>query len=127
MTTDSILIFIILGIALVLFISEKIRVDLVALMVLVSLTLTGLITPEEAFSGFASPAVITVWAVFIISGGLTRSGVADVIARFILRLAGTQSGSPDRTDHADGGRDVSFYEQYRRGSDLAAGSGQRGA
>ena len=88
MTTDSILIFIILGFALVLFISEKIRVDLVALMVLVALTLTGLITPEEAFSGFSSPAVITVWAVFIISGGLTRSGVADVIARFILRLAG---------------------------------------
>jgi len=88
MTTDSILIFVILGISLVLFISEKIRVDLVALMVLVALTLTGLITPEEAFSGFASPAVITVWAVFIISGALTRSGVADVIARLILRLAG---------------------------------------
>jgi di/tricarboxylate transporter len=88
MTIDSLLIFIILGIALLLFISEKIRVDVVALMVLVSLTLTGLITPEEAFSGFASPAVVTVWAVFIISGGLTRSGVADVIARFILRLAG---------------------------------------
>ncbi len=88
MTIDNILIFGILGAALVLFISEKIRADLVALMVLVSLTLTGLITQEEAFSGFASPAVITVWAVFIISGGLTRSGVADVIARFILRLAG---------------------------------------
>jgi di/tricarboxylate transporter len=88
MTIDNLLIFIIMGAALILFISEKIRVDLVALMVLVSLTLTGLITPEEAFSGFASPAVITVWAVFIISGGLTRSGVADVIARFILRLAG---------------------------------------
>lgn len=88
MTIDNILIFVIMGIALLLFISEKIRVDLVALMVLVSLTLTGLITPEEAFSGFSSPAVITVWAVFIISGGLTRSGVADVIARFILRLAG---------------------------------------
>ena len=88
MTIDNILIFVIMGSALLLFISEKIRVDLVALMVLVSLTLTGIITPEEAFSGFASPAVITVWAVFIISGGLTRSGVADVIARFILRLAG---------------------------------------
>ena len=59
-------------------------------MVLVSLTITGLITPEEAFSGFSSPAVITVWSVFIISGGLTRSGVADVIARYILRLAGNQ-------------------------------------
>ncbi len=88
MTTENILIFAILGVALVLFVSEKLRVDLVALMVLVTLTVTGLISPEEAFSGFSSPAVITVWAVFIISGGLTRSGVADVIARFILRLAG---------------------------------------
>ena len=88
MSTDNILIFVILGVALVLFISEKLRVDLVALMVLVALTLTGLISPQDAFSGFSSPAVITVWAVFIISGGLTRSGVADVIARFILRLAG---------------------------------------
>ena len=88
MTTDNILIFAILGVVLILFVSEKLRVDLVALMALVTLTLTGLISPEEAFSGFSSPAVITVWAVFIISGGLTRSGVADVIARFILRLAG---------------------------------------
>ena len=71
MTIENILIFVIMGAALLLFISEKIRVDLVALMVLVSLTLTGLITPEEAFSGFASPAVITVWAVFIISGGFS--------------------------------------------------------
>ena len=88
MTIDNLIIFGIMGAALVLFISEKIRVDLVALLVLVALTITGLLTPEEAFSGFSSPAVITVWAVFIISGGLTRSGVADVIARFILRLAG---------------------------------------
>lgn len=90
MTAENILIFVILGGALILFISEKLRVDLVALIVLVSLTLTGLITPEDAFSGFASPAVITVWSVFIISGALTRSGVADVIARFILRLAGNR-------------------------------------
>jgi di/tricarboxylate transporter len=88
MSTENILIFIIMGAALVLFISEKLRVDLVALMVLVALTITGLISPEEAFSGFSSPAVITVWSVFIISGGLTRSGVADVIARLILRFAG---------------------------------------
>jgi di/tricarboxylate transporter len=88
MTIDNILIFVILGAALLLFISEKIRIDLVALMVLVSLVLTELVTPEEAFSGFASPAVVTVWSVFIISGALTRSGVADVIARFVLRLAG---------------------------------------
>jgi len=88
MTVDNILIFVILGAALLLFISEKIRIDLVALIVLVSLVLTGLVSVDEAFSGFASPAVVTVWSVFIISGALTRSGVADVIARFVLRLAG---------------------------------------
>ncbi len=73
MSPDNILIFVTLGVALVLFISEKLRVDLVALMVLIALTLTGLISPQDAFSGFSSPAVITVWAVFIISGGLTRA------------------------------------------------------
>ncbi|MBT7072093.1 MAG: SLC13 family permease [Anaerolineae bacterium] len=88
MTLDNYLIFSILGVALILFVSEKIRVDIVAMMVLVTLTLTGLLSLDEAFSGFASPAVITVWAIFIISGGLTRSGVADLIARFILKLAG---------------------------------------
>jgi di/tricarboxylate transporter len=78
----------ILGIAVVLFVSEKLRVDVIAMMVLVALVLTGLVTTEEAFSGFASPAVITVWSVFIVSGGLTRSGVADLIARLVIRLAG---------------------------------------
>jgi di/tricarboxylate transporter len=88
MTTDNFLVLGILAIAVVLFVSEKLRVDVVAMTVLVALVLTGLVTVEEAFSGFASPAVITVWAVFIVSGGLTRSGVADLIARLVVRLAG---------------------------------------
>jgi di/tricarboxylate transporter len=66
-------------------------VDVVAMIVLAALVLAGLVTIEEAFSGFASPAVITVWAVFIVSRGLTRSGVADSIARLVLRLAGQNS------------------------------------
>ena len=88
MTIDNILVLGILAGAVVLFVSEKLRVDVVAMIVLVALVVTGLITAEEAFSGFASPAVITVWAVFIVSGGLTRSGVADLIARQMMRLAG---------------------------------------
>ena len=88
MTTDNLLILGILAASVILFVSEKLRVDVVAMMVLVALVLTGLVTVEEAFSGFASPAVITVWAVFIVSGGLTRSGVADLIARQVVRLAG---------------------------------------
>ena len=88
MTTENLLVLGILAAAVVLFVSEKLRVDVVAMTVLVALVLTGLVTVEEAFSGFASPAVITVWAVFIVSGGLTRSGVADMIARQVVRLAG---------------------------------------
>jgi di/tricarboxylate transporter len=88
MTTDNILVLGILAAAVALFVSEKLRVDVVAMLVLAALGLTGLVTPEEAFSGFSSPAVITVWAVFIVSGGLTRSGVADMIAYRVVRLAG---------------------------------------
>jgi di/tricarboxylate transporter len=87
-TIENLVVLGILAVAVVLFVSEKLRVDVVAMMVLVALVLTGLVTVEEAFSGFASPAVITVWAVFIVSGGLTRSGVADLIARRVVQLAG---------------------------------------
>jgi di/tricarboxylate transporter len=75
-------------VAVFFFATEKLRVDVVALLVLLSLILTGLMTPQEAFSGFANPAVITVWAVFIVSGGLFKTGLADVLGERILRLAG---------------------------------------
>ena len=89
MTFQIGLVLAILGIAVVLFISEKLRVDVVALLVLVLLALTGLVTPHEALSGFSNPAVITVWAVFILSGGLSRTGIAGLVGRHVLRLAGT--------------------------------------
>ncbi len=78
----------IIGAAVVLFATEKLRVDVIALMVLLTLALTGLITPEQAFSGFSSPAVITVWAVYIVSGALFKTGVTDIIGEWIARLAG---------------------------------------
>jgi di/tricarboxylate transporter len=74
--------------ALLLFATEKLRVDLVALLVLLSVGLLRLIDPEEIFAGFANPAVITVWAVYIVSGGLFKTGVADAVGRGILRLGG---------------------------------------
>ena len=80
MTTDNILVLGILAVAILLFVSERLRVDVVAMLVLVALVLTGLVTVEEAFSGFASPAVIVVWAVFIVSAGLTRCGGSSVAA-----------------------------------------------
>ncbi len=75
--------------ALVLFATEKLRVDLIALIVLLLASITGLVPKEEVFSGFANPAVITIWAVYIVSGGLFKTGVADILGSFILRLSGT--------------------------------------
>lgn len=88
MTPQIALTLAIIAAAVVLFATEKLRVDLIALLVLLTLALTGLVGPTEAFAGFASPAVITVWAVYIVSGGLFKTGVADMLGERIIRLAG---------------------------------------
>ena len=88
MTLEIALVLGILAISLVLFISEVIRMDVVALMVLGALAVTGLVDSSQAFAGFSNSAVITVWAMFILSEGLTRTGIADIIGRQVMRLAG---------------------------------------
>ena len=79
MTTSILVVLGILVVAIVLFVSEKLRPDLVAVMVMLSLALTGVLSPEEAVAGFSNEAVITIAAVLILSGGLMRTGVAHVI------------------------------------------------
>jgi di/tricarboxylate transporter len=88
MNFDIALVLGILVVSLILFISEVIRMDLVALLVLVTLAITGLVDSDEAFAGFSNGAVITVWAMFILSEGLTRTGIADIIGRQVMRLGG---------------------------------------
>ncbi len=88
MTGDIALVLGILAASVALFASERIRVDVVALMVLLALTLTGTLTAEQALSGFSSTAVVTVWAIYMISASLTRTGIADYIGGYIGRLAG---------------------------------------
>lgn len=87
MTPEIALTLTIIAVAVVLFATEKLRVDVIALLVLLTLAITQLVTIEEAFAGFASPAVITVWAVYIVSGGLFRTGVADFLGEQIARFA----------------------------------------
>jgi di/tricarboxylate transporter len=87
MTPQIFLTLTIIVVAIVLFATEKLRVDVVALLVLLTLILTRLVSPEEAFAGFSNPAVITVWAVYIVSGGLFKTGVADFMGQFIDILA----------------------------------------
>lgn len=76
-------------VAVILLATEKLRPDLVALLVMLALVITGLIDVEGAFQGFASPAVVTVWAVYIVSAALFKTGVTDVLSRWMMRLAGS--------------------------------------
>ncbi len=93
MTFEIALVLGILAVSLVLFISEVIRMDLVALLVLGTLAITGLVDSNQAFAGFSNSAVITVWAMFILSEGLTRTGIADIIGRQVMRVAGRREFS----------------------------------
>ncbi|NIP24723.1 MAG: hypothetical protein GWO38_13120, partial [Phycisphaerae bacterium] len=91
MTTETFqitLVLIILITSIVLFAWERFAPDVVAMLVLVTLALTGLVTSEEIFTGFSSPAVITVWAIYIVSDGLFKTGVADYLGANIMKIAG---------------------------------------
>lgn len=79
----------ILALAIVLFITEKLRVDVVALGVLILLMGGGILTTEEALAGFASTTVISIAALFIIGGAVFQTGLAASIADRILKIAGT--------------------------------------
>ena len=79
----------ILALAILLFVTEWLRVDVVALAVVVALMLTGLLSTQEAVAGFANPAVLTIAALFVVGGGVMQTGLAGLIGRRILSVAGT--------------------------------------
>jgi len=78
----------ILLIATVFFVSGKIRSDLVALCALLLLMLFKILTPSEALSGFSSSIIIMMIGLFVVGGGVFRTGLANLISRKILQLAG---------------------------------------
>ncbi len=80
------IVFITLGVALVLFAWGRIRHDFVALIALFAVTVTGIVPPSGAFSGFGHPAVITVASVLIIGAGMERSGVVDLLGQVVSRV-----------------------------------------
>lgn len=76
--------------ALVLFIGEWLPVDITAILVTVLLMLLGIVTPEEGISGFGNSATITVMAMFILSAGIARTGVVQVVSDLLLKWGGKQ-------------------------------------
>ncbi len=92
MHTDIILVLGVLVGAVGVLATRRVRMDLVALSVLAAVSLLGLVTPERALAGFASPAVIAVAGMFVVSAGLSRTGVAGLVGSYVLRWAGAHEG-----------------------------------
>jgi len=78
--------------ALALFAWNRLRVDVVGLIVMAALIVTGLVTPQEGVSGFSNEAMVTIAAMFVLSAGLVRTGAVDVLGRWVARLAGASEG-----------------------------------
>lgn len=90
MTFDIALVLSILGITALLFMTNRVRVDVIAILVMVLLPWLGLIEPREAFSGLSGNAVLAVIAVMILGHGVDRSGVLNLLIHPILRAAGRE-------------------------------------
>ncbi len=88
LTGDMMLVLTVLVVTIGLFAFEVVRIDIVAVCIMVMLGLLGLVPAAELFHGFASNAVISIIAVMILGAGLDRTGVMAVVARFILRVGG---------------------------------------
>jgi di/tricarboxylate transporter len=87
-TTDMTIVFCLLGLAIFLFVTDLLRVDLVGLLMMVLLPLTGVLSAEQAVAGLSSNAVVSIIAVMIIGAGLNKTGIMNVVAAQIIKFAG---------------------------------------
>jgi len=87
--TDALITFVILGATIGLFASDRLRLDVVAMLSLLALTLTGVAPLEVALSGFSNPAVVMIAGLFVVGAAISETGVADWLGRRLDRVAGT--------------------------------------
>ncbi|MBU1567347.1 MAG: anion permease [Proteobacteria bacterium] len=88
MTTDMMVVFFLLGLAIFLFVTDLLRVDLVGLLMMVLLPLTGVLSAEQAIAGLSSNAVVSIIAVMIIGAGLNKTGIMNEVAAQIIKVVG---------------------------------------
>lgn len=86
MTTEQGIVFAVLAATLALFIWNRLRFDVVAMLALLAIAIAGLVPTEDLFAGFGHPAVVTVAAVLVVSQGLVNGGVVDNIARLLGKV-----------------------------------------
>jgi len=86
--THQLILFAILIGSIVLLFTEWIRIDLTAILIILALSMTGLLAPEEALSGFSSEPAIILAAIFVLSGALYHTGLSEQMGNWIKQLAG---------------------------------------
>ena len=91
LTPDMMMVMMMIGVAIFLFIVEWVRVDVVAILMMVCLPLLGLVTPKEAFVGLSSNAVVSIIAVIIIGAGLDKTGMINKLVKPVLAVAGNST------------------------------------
>lgn len=89
MESEVILVLIVLALTVLMLTFELVRIDLVAMLCMLSLAWTGLLTPAEALSGFSSNAVIAMMSVMIMGRGIARTGFMDRFSHYVMKKAGT--------------------------------------
>jgi len=89
MTGEMLFVFALLLTTILLFVQDRIRMDVIALMVVVALAVSGIISPVQAVSGFGESIVIMIAGLFIVGEGLFRTGVAAAAGNWLLRMGGS--------------------------------------
>ena len=92
MTYEIIVVLLLLAAAMVAFFLERISIDIITLSLLAALVLLGILTPAQAFSGFANEVIVVLCCVFVLSSALVRSGIMESVGKAIHHLAGRGEG-----------------------------------
>ncbi|HET9027362.1 MAG TPA: SLC13 family permease [Trueperaceae bacterium] len=88
MSGPTLTVFIILGVAIVLFVSDRVRIDVVALLVVLALTLSGVLSPQQALAGFSDALVIMIAGLFVVGFAIVNTGLAAAVGNALGRVAG---------------------------------------
>lgn len=88
MTPDTIFVFVLLGVVMFLFVSDWLRLDVVAMLAVLALILSGRLSADEALAGFGDPVVVLIAALFVVGEALSRTGIAHAAGNWLVGAAG---------------------------------------
>lgn len=87
---SQVIVYTVLMVSMILFVQDRIRYDVIAVMSLCALCFTGVVPYDEAFTGFSNPAVITVGAILILSYSLERAGLVELVGKWMSKVGASQ-------------------------------------